>query len=221
MASEYLKYLNRDVKPEAPPPPLSPKEKWKNWWYYHWWMVLLAALAVIAVLSLLLKNLGITEPLTDYDVAYVGTQELSEEATAAITAAFQKNGKDATGDGVITVTIHSYLLYPDTKDADSVQLTTASLYALEGDIGSRTSYFFLLEDPAWFTARYQALAAADGSLPAEDDLSWEDKVFLLSDVIPDIPKDAASLYLGRRGYFEEQTIKHREAYDDLWNALIP
>ena len=48
MASEYLKYLNRDVKPEGPPPELTPKEKRRNWWYYHWKIVAVVCIIVLA-----------------------------------------------------------------------------------------------------------------------------------------------------------------------------
>ena len=64
MASEYLKYLNRDVKPEGPPPELTPKEKRRNWWYYHWKIVAVVCIIVLAGVSMLLHNLGITEPIS-------------------------------------------------------------------------------------------------------------------------------------------------------------
>ena len=39
MASEYLKWKYRDVKPDAPLV-LTPKEKRANWWHYHKWTLL-------------------------------------------------------------------------------------------------------------------------------------------------------------------------------------
>ena len=43
MASEYLKWKYRDVKPDEPIR-LTRKEKALNWWHYHKWYVLLGIL---------------------------------------------------------------------------------------------------------------------------------------------------------------------------------
>lgn len=220
MASEYLKYLNRNVKPEAPPPELSPKEKWKNWWYYHWKIVAVAAVIFLAVLSMILKNLGITEPLPDYNIAYVGSHSLSEETTDAVTALFQEYGEDASGDGEVTVVINQYVMYDDTTDYDSIKLTASATTALDGDIATQTSYFFLLEDPKSFNAAYQLLADASGSLPPQDDVSWENKVLPLSSLTDTLPEEAASLFLGRRGFYDDNhTAKYKDACDRLWEQL--
>lgn len=221
MASEYLKYLNRDVTPESPPPELSPKEKRKNWWYYNWKTVLVIAVIVIAAISMILKNLGITEPLPDYQVAYVGTHELSDETVEAITDTLKEYGSDASGDGEITVVINQYVMYEDTQDYDSMQLTQSAITALEADIMDQTSYFFLLEDPAMFTNSYQALADENGDLPPEDDLTWEDKVYPLSQFVGPLPEEDAKLYFGRRGFFDrDNAVKYLKSCDQLWNALL-
>ena len=45
MASEYLKWKYRDVKPDEPPPERSKKDKLANWLHYHkWWIVVWAVL---------------------------------------------------------------------------------------------------------------------------------------------------------------------------------
>lgn len=220
MASEYIKYLNRNETPTPPPSELTPKEKWKNWWYYHWKMVVLVVIAVLSVISMALKSLGITEPLTDYQVAYIGSKPLSDEAVEAVNAAFQEYGEDCSGDGVITVVINQYVIYENTEDAESIQMSSAAVSMLESDIVSRQSYFFLLEDPEEFCISYQTLADADGSLPPEGDFSWEDKVYPASEIIAGMPAEETDLYFGRRGFYQEQTIKYREYCDKLWDALI-
>lgn len=220
MASEYIKYLNRNETPTPPPSELTLKEKWKNWWYYHWKMVVLVVIAVLSVISMALKSLGITEPLTDYQVAYIGSKPLSDEAVEAVNTAFQEYGEDCSGDGVITVVINQYVIYENTEDAESIQMSSAAVSMLESDIVSRQSYFFLLEDPEEFCVSYQALADADGNLPPEGDDSWEDKVYPVSEFIAGMPAEETGLYFGRRGFYQEQTIKYREYCDKLWDALI-
>ncbi len=99
-------------------------------------------------------------------------------------------------------------------------MNSASSSMLEGDLVSRQSYFFLLEDPQGFCRAYQALADADGELPPEGDITWEDKVYPVSEIIEDMPAEESGLYFGRRGFYQEQTIKYRECYDRLWDALL-
>ena len=224
MASEYIRlHLQGEgqdpAKKQAVPRQLSGKEAWKNWWYYHWKMVIVGAALAGAATSMLLHSLGITEPMPDYQIAYVGEGSLSDETTERITELFQENGTDANGDGEVTVKINQYVLYGNEQDYDSRRLTDASLTALEGDLATQTSYFFLLQDPEMFTVSYQALADADGSLPEEDDDSWEDKVWLLSDVVQGVPEEDGGLYLGRRGFYGEQTVKYQEACDRMWDTF--
>jgi hypothetical protein len=52
MASEYLQWKYRDVKPEEKPE-YSPKEKRRNWLHYHKWWILLGVLLLIAAADIL------------------------------------------------------------------------------------------------------------------------------------------------------------------------
>ena len=140
MASEYIKYMVGDGKPQEPSPELTPKEKWKNWWHYNWWIVAVVLAAVVAVGSLVLKNLGVTEPLADYNVAYVGSRPLSDETVEAVVATFQEFGEDASGDGVVTVAVNQYVIYENSADVESLQMNSATKALLESDIVARTSW---------------------------------------------------------------------------------
>ena len=136
MASEYIKYMVGDGKPQEPSPELTPKEKWKNWWHYNWWIVAVVLAAVVAVGSLVLKNLGVTEPLADYNVAYVGSRPLSDETVEAVVATFQEFGEDASGDGVVTVAVNQYVIYENSADVESLQMADANgELPPEGDYG--------------------------------------------------------------------------------------
>ena len=221
MASEYLKYLNRDVKPEGPPPELTPKEKRRNWWYYHWKIVAVVCIIVLAGVSMLLHNLGITEPIPDYQIAYVGSTRLPDETVEALTDFFQERGEDASRDGKVTVILTQYVFYKDTDAYDYAQLTLSASAALDSDIATQTSYFFLMDNPAGVAGDYQLLADAEGNLPPEGDHSWEDRVVPLSDVMENVPSEASGLYLGRRGFYDEShTVKYKEACDALWETIV-
>ncbi len=221
MASEYLEYLNRDVKPEVPPHEMTPKEKRKNWWHYHWKMVAVIAVAVAAAVSMILHNLGVTEPVVDYQVAYVGSERLSDETVEELTDFFESQGEDASGDGKVTVSITQYVFYENTDDYDYAQLTMSASAALESDILTQSSYFFLMDNPEGMMRDYELLAGAEGNLPAEGDFSWEDKVMPLTQVMEDAPPEASELYLGRRGFYDEDhVVKYKDACDRLWEKLI-
>ena len=221
MASEYLKYLNRDVEPEGPSPELTPKEKRRNWWYYQWKTVVIICVIVIAAISMVLHNLGITEPLVDYQISYVGAVRLSDETVEALTDFFEEYGEDASGDGKVTVEVTQYVFYENTDAYDYAQMTASAAISLEADITARTSYFFLLDNPAGFVADYPILADLDGNLSADGDVSWEDKVLSLSRIMKDVPQEASGLYLARRGFYDEKhTVKYKDACDDLWEHLV-
>ena len=83
MASEYLQWKYRDVKPEEKPE-YSPKEKRRNWLHYHKWWILLGVLLLIAPADILRGVLGLGIIRPDYQMAYVGSVPLSDETVSAL-----------------------------------------------------------------------------------------------------------------------------------------
>ena len=83
MASEYLKWKYRDVKPE-PAVELTPRQKRANWWYYHKWYVFLGAGALALGVYLTARALGLGQTTPDYQAAYVGSAALPEDTAAAL-----------------------------------------------------------------------------------------------------------------------------------------
>lgn len=195
MASEYLKKKYQDVKPDAPVE-LTKAEKRKNWWYYHKWhvgaVVLLAAAAVSIVWPI------IHQERPDYQVAYVGTVPLPEDAAAALENAFASLGEDLNGDGRVLVKLRQYVsaeldesamaaagapVTDATGQMTSNALATsdgasqiATMVSLLADVGDQESFLFLLEDPAAFQQEFHTLCRLDGSLPEEGDDSVENSV---------------------------------------------
>ena len=97
MASEYLKWLARDEKPE-PKRELTPKEKRKNWWHYHKWYVAVCVLAVLFVAAMAWDIIANRSQEPDYQVAHVGSTYLPDETVMALQNALADLGEDLNGD---------------------------------------------------------------------------------------------------------------------------
>lgn len=80
MASEYLKWKYRDVKPEKAVE-LTKQQRRRNWWYYHKWHVLIGGVLVLIAMDWAWSALTQVHP--DYQIAYVGAAPLDQEDAAA------------------------------------------------------------------------------------------------------------------------------------------
>lgn len=237
MASEYLKWKYRDVVPDQPKE-LTQAEKRANWWHYHKWHVLLAVALAAAAVSILGHALGIWQTRPDYQVAYVGSSALPEDAVAALEAALAQLGYDCNGDGEVIVQLNQYTA-PGSGDSNAALYAYADSARLMADLDSRDSYFFLLEDPETFQRNYQVLRRLDGSLPQDGDWSYESCCLLWSDcpVLRDLPLGEysqallgqelsgdsqellAGLSLARRGFWSQKDAPNSDACDELWAAI--
>lgn len=233
MASEYLKWKYRDVTREEQAVP-TPAQRRKNWWHYHKWHVALSVVLVGAAASLTAHALGVGRTEADYQVAYVGQSPLPGDTSAAIERAFASLGEDLNGDGQITVQLNQY----PAAGADPGMAVSGET-ALLGDLLECESYFFLLEDPAWFQASYHSLCRLDGSLPEDGDHSAEGTCLpwaecprlagmelggysyqaLGKTVCGSSDELASGLYLARRGFWTEKTAPYPEGCEALWNEL--
>lgn len=153
MASEYLKWKYRDVRPD-PPVQLTRKQRLRNWWDYHKWH-----LAVGVVLLAIAGNIvwrAATQVHPDYQIAYVGTIPLAGEQAAAWEEGLAALGTDCNGDGKVVVRLEQYLTAGEGGDAEYAYASNVRLMA---DLDGRDSYFFLLEDPEGFQKSYEILEA--------------------------------------------------------------
>lgn len=234
MASEYLKWKYRDVKPEEKKE-LTPAEKRKNWWHYHKWHVIVGAILLTIAVDLVLHALGVGQIKPDYQVAYVGTYTLPDDTAAAIENAFAALGEDLNGDGRVVV---SLVQYASASGEDAGELTSTEV-ALTADLLECDSYFFLLEDPKQFQISYHSLCRLDGSLPEDGDysaegtyLSWGQCPVLAGTelggysyevlgktVTSSSDELAAGLHLARRGFWTEKTTPYPEGCGQLWDRL--
>lgn len=233
MASEYLKWKYRDVKPREKTEP-TPAARRKNWWHYHKWHVVIGVVLVLAGASVLWEVLGIGRVEPDYQLAYVGTHALPEDTMSALEAGIAALGSDRNGDGAAVVSIRQYPLYsPDAQTAMAAQVQ------LMADLAQSESCLFLLEDPERFQRDYQCLCRLDGSLPEEGDSSAQGTYLLwgqcpvlagleLGGYSYELMGETAAgdsgglvsgLALARRGFWEEKAAPDPEGYEALWDAL--
>ena len=222
MASEYLKWKYRDVKPDAPIE-YTAAEKRRNWLHYHKWHVVIGVVLLLAAGNILYHALGVGKIEPDYQIAYVGADPLPEDTVAALEAAIATLGHDCNGDRRVTVKLHQYVSAANSPDEDSVYYAYAASVTLMADLTDCESYFFLLEDPDGFQRDYRILRRLDGTLPAETDrdtancyLALGDCPALASPEPGDLPD---RLYLARRGFWTDETAKYPEECDLLWEAL--
>lgn len=232
MASEYLKWKYRDVKPREKVE-LTPAEQRKNWWHYHKWHVGLGVVLAGIAVSWVCSALGVGQVRPDYQAAYVGTHTLPEDTAAAIEAAFASLGEDLNGDGKVAVHLNQYASASGTDPS----MAAAAEVKLMADIMDCESYFFLLEDPEQFQASFHSLRRLDGSLPEENDdsatcLAWDQCPALagmdlgdysyqvLGETVTGSSEELVSgLSLARRGFWTEDTCAYPEGCDALWSKL--
>jgi len=237
MASEYLKWKYRDVKPEEKVP-MTDKERRKNWWYYHKWHIVIGLAAALVLTDIVCYALGVGQVEPDYQIAYVGASPLPEDTAEAVEAAFASLGEDLNGDGKTTVQLTQYVPYVSNGGADA-EYAAANEVRLLGDIEANESYFFLLDDPESFQRSYQVLCRLDGSLPEKEDedvedmcLAWSEcpalagqelgeysDIVLAETVTGDNQERLAPLYVARRGFWTEKTTAYPEGCAVLWEKI--
>lgn len=188
------------------------KAKLENFLYYNKWWILAGLFVLILVGSLIRDLTTVVRP--DYQVAVITAAPLTEAASAELKEAFAALGEDLNGDGRVVVQLNSYTF---GSDVDSY----AGSIKLMADFTAFESHFILTDDPEGLQAQYQVLANADGSAPAEDDYSVEGKAWPVTDLLELEDPAFETLYLGRRCYANPDKIEYLDAYNALWDALLP
>lgn len=224
MASEYLKWKYRDVKPDEPPPPLTRKQKLANWFYYYKWWIVVCVVLLSIVGSIVWSALGIGKTKPDYIFAYVGSHGLPDSCAASMEAEIAKLGQDVNGDGKVTVELRQYLVNRSGDPETAMYYNYAGNVVLLADITEAESYFFLAEDAAGIQKAYQIFAQSDGTPPEEGDLSVQDKVYRWSDcpVLSGLAVEQSpleGLSFGRRCFYDDKQAESRAANAALWEIL--
>lgn len=213
--------------------------KWKNWWYYHKWYVICGALILGIAGSLIGNALGLWKKKPDFQIAYVGQAELPQDTISALEQVFTSLAEDYNKDGEILIQVNQYISSALVVDAELSFYGYASEIYLISDITDCESYFFLMDDPAYFQSKFQVLASPDGSCPQSEDNSVEDKVFpwadcpLLSQMelgnysttmfgeekSGNNQEILSTLFVGRRCFYNDNVTENASQCDALWNLL--
>ncbi len=224
MASEYLKKKYRDVKPDAPPPPLTWKERLANWFYYNKLWIVVWAVILSVVGSMVRNALGIGRVKPDYIFAYIGGDELPEACAEDLQRELAALGRDVNGDGRVAVELRQYATGRSGDAETAMYYNYAADVVLVADITAAESYFFIVEDPAAVQLAYQIFAQADGTPPADDDFAADDKVFPWSGcpVLAGLAVDQEplkGLSIGRRCFYDEEQAREQGENDALWRVI--
>ncbi len=213
-------------------------KSFRNWWYYHKWYVLLGILLLAFLVRWIGGALGLFEKKPDLQIAYTGAP-LPRGTVEAIQKTFASVAGDYNKDGEVLVRLNLYSSVSSPSKDDEYYYQYASEIEMIGDITDCESYLFLMEDPLDTQKRFQILACADGSEPAADDFSVEDKCFtwnscpVLSAIDTGTYTDAAlgesvsgsnqdrigGLFVGRRFFHDEKTVRNLPECEALWNRL--
>lgn len=224
MASEYLKRKYQNVKPDAPPPPMTRKERLANWFHYHKLWLVAWAVILSAAGSMVWNMLGIGQVRPDYIFAYIGANNLPEECAAALETELAALGADVNGDGRVTVELRQYATNRSGDAETALYYNYAADVVLVADITEAESYFFIVENPLDVQINYQIFAKADGTPPEDGDLEVDDKVFQWSScpVLSSLSADQeplSGLYIGRRCFYDGKQAEGQEANDALWQVI--
>ena len=215
MASEYLKWKYRDVRPDAPVE-RTKKQKAANWWQYHRWWLLAGLLLAAALVDIGLNALGIGRTEPDYQMAVVVSAPLEDGTIAALQRALSALGEDCNGDGRVVFEIHPYVSMDISRDSDAAQYTAAAKVKLMADLEACDSYFFLCDDPETFHANYDILAGPDGALAENGTAPY----FLPCEACPALADQPLSgLCIARRGFWQDRVCRYRGSCDALWDRL--
>ncbi len=231
MASEYLKWKYRDVRPDEKLV-LTPEEKRRNWWAYHKWWVLGGAAALILIIDLLIHMLGIGQIKPDLSVAYVSTVPLPEETRTHLEAALTDMLWDINGDGKIKAEILTYIFSEEPEDSSvdgNALYGSGSRIRLMGDLETGECFLFILPDPETFQMSYDFLyeenrqidAYRFADVPALSSLelgSYQESV-LGKEMSGDSGEFLSELYICRRCFLGERSPIDEEQALRFWNTL--
>ncbi len=232
MASDYHKWLARDVTQAEAPTELTKKEKWQTWWYYHWKKVAIGLLLAVFFIWGITDWIDNRNNQPDCCIAYIGTSLLPTETVQALEAQLASLFGDVDGNGKCIVSVQQY-----TVSGSSSGYTADDPYqqmAMTAQLASNKNFLFLLEDPAAFQAYYGLLIAPNGEETGETLwYSWSQSPALTRLPLGDyqevyggeIIRSGSSqallsgLYIGR-GAVDGATAEQKNAYTQIWETIL-
>lgn len=236
MAGEYVRWLARDVQPQQERE-LTPQQKRRNWWDYHKWHVIIGLVCAIMIANVFYDALENSRNKPDYTIAFVGRTVLPDDTAAALETAFAGLGRDLNGNGKVQVKLMQYQLYDETASNNPIEQENNAQRAYNAsmlllvNVETVESMIFLLEDPELFAANYPILVSdrEEGPLWRR----WADCPVLTglelgNFRIPvvngyaegDSQKAMESIYIARRGLWDDESNEMIEGALELWAKLM-
>lgn len=216
-------------------------EKAGNWWHYHKWQVVIIIILLVVIACIIKDTFFRTQP--DYQIGYVGLQELPTDTAEALTTALESFCDDRNGDGQVVVQLNQYAVDLG-QDSDNTDAYTqmAGVTRLSADLSSKEgSYIYLLEDPEVFQSYTGGLRYLDGTVPEDNEnaTDWQNMVYRWTDCPVLTSLDLGTytgytlmdestgnnqdvlgkLYIGCRGTWTEKSEEAYAADDVLWQKL--
>ena len=134
------------------------KNKLLNFWYYHKVHVIII-LAVLAIGAYFLLTQQKTVK-SDYDIAIVSAQGVSDEQMGQIRDVFQQAGTDQNGDGAVTVKVHLYRFAIGESGQDR-----EAVAGLDADLVGKVSGIFFVDNPEGFESATNGLGKSADAIP--------------------------------------------------------
>ena len=122
------------------------KEKWKTWWWYHWGHVLIAVAAFAVILYAFLP--GMLKPKSDYGVAVISLDWVSDDTLAELKERFQTVLEDRNQDGETRVEMNRY--QADLSGETPGTLNYSEAARLDADLVGKQSSILLIDNPEGF-----------------------------------------------------------------------
>ena len=215
-------------------------EKAGNWWHYHKWQVVIIIILLVVIACIIKDTFFRTQP--DYQIGYVGLQELPTDTAEALTTALESFCDDRNGDGQVVVQLNQYAVDLG-QDSDNTDAYTqmAGVTRLSADLSSKEgSYIYLLEDPEVFQSYTGGLRYLDGTVPEDNEnaTDWQNMVYRWTDCpvlagldLGDYASDAVQsesgssqelmsrYYIGIRGAWNKDSADLLAGGEELWNKL--
>ena len=169
MASEYLKWKYKDVKPDEKPV-YTKKELRRNWWDYNLIWVIVGIVGALILFFIIKDMFFRTKP--DYEVALIAANAPEEETQDALKARIAELGEDLNGDGKVAVELYIYdvdFSDPD-EDYSDMERREAVMTRLTVDLTSGDVFLILVDQPEAFQARFGILSYLDGTAPDAEEL---------------------------------------------------
>ncbi len=225
-----------------PPREYTKAEKAASWWHYHWVIVVVVVLCAFFGIWIIKDTVFQTRP--DVQIAYVGTHDLPADTVTALQDALTPFCQDTNGDGKVVVQVDTYTVDFDADNANTdayYQMAGVTRLSAELSSGGKT-YIFLLEDPEGFEASTTALQYLDGTVPDDPDTAapdWTEMVYrwtdcpvltgldlgdydgytVMDDATGTNQSVLSTLYVGRRGVWDEAQVATYAGCAELWDTL--